>query len=282
MNETFSKITKEIDSYISNLEKEHKNDRSRIAEMAIYQISCKLAQVKQKFENDYSFLPGEEVFYFKNIKSHLMALLQYYNAVQKIEIRKPPLKKKLLKKYYLKELYKVKQKIKRKHFYYNYYKSKSTHLDKKFFKRLETDLFIPINDTIIDVDKRYTTPMVMTFAHIGALDMLRDYLKEKTKNHDSNTSEAASVKPKLKWTASKADLIESIYALHSAGAFNHGKADLKEIAEYFEEIFDIDLGQYTRVFYDIRSRKTNKTKFLHTLKQALIKRMSDTDNELFL
>lgn len=93
------------------------------------------------------------------------------------------------------------------------------------------------------------------------------------------------IKPRtspIKWTASKSDLIESIYALHSAGVFNNGKADIKEIAQYFEQTFDIDLGQNNRVFYDIRARKNNKTKFLDIIREALIKRIKNTDNELFL
>ncbi|WP_430981309.1 RteC domain-containing protein [Sphingobacterium faecium] len=104
-------------------------------------------------------------------------------------------------------------------------------------------------------------------------------LKKKIKSLASKQIVTKSKTSKLKWTASKSDLIESIYALHSSGVFNNGKADLKEIAEYFQEVFDLELGQYNRVFFDIRARKNNKTKFLDALKDSLVKRINDTYNE---
>jgi hypothetical protein len=49
--------------------------------------------------------------------------------------------------------------------------------------------------------------------------------------------------------------------------FNNGASDLKDIAEYFENTFNIDLGQYHRAFLEIRARKSDQTKFLNTLKE---------------
>ncbi len=82
---------------------------------------------------------------------------------------------------------------------------------------------------------------------------------------------------KMTWTAPKVSLIELLYALHTEGVFNNGAADLKEIAEYFEHIFEIDLGQYRRAFLEIRARKNDKTKFISTLNEALLKRMENSD-----
>ena len=86
-------------------------------------------------------------------------------------------------------------------------------------------------------------------------------------------------KPNVKmiWTAPKVSLIELIYALHSEGVFNNGAADLKDIADYFEHIFDIDLGQYRRTFHEIRARKVDRTKFIMTLNETLVKRMDNAD-----
>ena len=55
-------------------------------------------------------------------------------------------------------------------------------------------------------------------------------------------------------------------------------SNLKDIAEYFEVVFDIDLGQYHRAFLEIRMRKSDQTKFLNTLKEKLVKRMENTDD----
>jgi Asp-tRNA(Asn)/Glu-tRNA(Gln) amidotransferase C subunit len=91
--------------------------------------------------------------------------------------------------------------------------------------------------------------------------------------------EKSQVNPKVKqtWTGSKVALIELLYALHTEGVFNNGTSDLKDIAEYFENVFNIDLGQYHRAFLEIRMRKSDQTKFLNALKEKLVKRMENTD-----
>ncbi|EKT3958532.1 RteC domain-containing protein [Flavobacterium psychrophilum] len=68
--------------------------------------------------------------------------------------------------------------------------------------------------------------------------------------------------------------------MQSEKVFNNGTTDLKEIAEYFENIFNVDLGQYRRTFLEIRVRKTERAKFLNTLKDALEKRMSNSDESV--
>ena len=83
---------------------------------------------------------------------------------------------------------------------------------------------------------------------------------------------------KLKWTAPKVALTELLYALNSEGVFNNGTADLKDIAEFFEYIFEIDLGQYRRTFLEIRARKSDRTKFISSLNEALLKRMDNADD----
>mgnify|MGYP000703370779 CR=1 FL=1 len=102
----------------------------------------------------------------------------------------------------------------------------------------------------------------------------------KISNFDNENSEKSQRKPnvKLTWTGSKVALIELIYALHTEGVFNNGAADLKDIAEYFEHTFEIDLGQYRRVFLEIRARKNDRTKFLTTLNDSLQKRMENSDD----
>jgi hypothetical protein len=82
---------------------------------------------------------------------------------------------------------------------------------------------------------------------------------------------------KLFWTGSKTDLIELIYALDSSGSINSGTADIKEVASVCEQIFNIDLGNYYHTFIEIRSRKSNSTKFINSLKASLLKRLKKSD-----
>lgn len=97
---------------------------------------------------------------------------------------------------------------------------------------------------------------------------------------NKDNSEKSQRKPniKLMWTGSKVALIELLYALQSEGVFNNGAVDLKDIAEYFEHIFEIDLGQYRRAFLEIRARKSERTKFITSLNETLLKRIDNADD----
>ena len=68
----------------------------------------------------------------------------------------------------------------------------------------------------------------------------------------------------------KIDIIELIYALHNSGSINKGTADIKEIAVIFEQVLNIDLGNYYHIFVELKARKTKRTKFLDFLKESLI------------
>ncbi|NUY81919.1 RteC domain-containing protein [Flavobacterium sp. MAH-1] len=68
-------------------------------------------------------------------------------------------------------------------------------------------------------------------------------------------------RPLLQWTAPKVALVELLYALHTEGVFNNGRATLHEIAGFMETAFKIELGQYHRVFFEIRARKNDRTRF---------------------
>ncbi|QNL48940.1 RteC domain-containing protein [Olivibacter sp. SDN3] len=284
MHETLLAINEDIQDYAKKTEERYKNDYSKLSELSIQYISERLQWAKQKFEQNINLTADEEIFYFKHIKSHLLALIQYYALVQKVELKKPPLQKKKLKEYYLKALYKVKKKLRKRQFFYNYYKANLDQLDDHLFKRIDHDLFFHAGSYILDIDKRKSTPTLHIFAQVEAYEMLRHYLKRKIKSFGKAKEEKqlGKINHPLQWTTSKTDLIELIYALHAAGTFNNGKADIKEIAEYFQQVFDVELGQYNRVFYDIRARKTSKTKLLDNLKDALLRRIKETDNELFI
>ncbi len=81
----------------------------------------------------------------------------------------------------------------------------------------------------------------------------------------------------LRWTGSKRALVELIYALETNGDFNKGTATLKEIAGYFERMFSIDVGALYLSYLEMRSRKTNRTRYLETLQKSLLRRMNEND-----
>jgi hypothetical protein len=88
----------------------------------------------------------------------------------------------------------------------------------------------------------------------------------------------ASSGGKLKWTGSLVDWVELIYALHTAGVINGGKASLKHLFRVLGEVFDFDVEGYSRTFTDIKRRvKGERTSFLNKLKHALLNRIEKSD-----
>jgi hypothetical protein len=76
-----------------------------------------------------------------------------------------------------------------------------------------------------------------------------------------------SVLPGLKWMGTKSELVELVYALHETGAF--GAASLKNTFTVICKIFDCDIKNYHRLFWDIKGRKGNRTPFLKSIMQNL-------------
>lgn len=87
----------------------------------------------------------------------------------------------------------------------------------------------------------------------------------------------ASLNENFTWTSSKTSLIELIYALYSQGVFDNGNKDIKQIAEYFEKVFNINLGDFYHTYMELKSRKINRTKFIDTLRESLMRKMEEQD-----
>ncbi|MGC4041964.1 MAG: RteC domain-containing protein [Flavobacterium sp.] len=232
-------------------------------------------------EKIISKLRTEEILFFKEIKPQFTSKLIYYNVIFKIEMKKPNGGNRILKKYYNNELIKLKSFFDNELDFYKYYRSGSIYLDYKYFLRGKFDIKMSLDSYYFETDRNFSTSHDFKVAKILANDLIQLYLENQLIMIDNkDISEKSQRKPNIKmtWTASKVALTELLYALHSEGVFNNGAVDLKDIAEYFEHIFEIDLGQYRRTFLEIRTRKSDRTKFINSLRETLIKRMDDADD----
>lgn len=101
-----------------------------------------------------------------------------------------------------------------------------------------------------------------------------------TKESEMGVVESPSFFPKVRliWTGNKIDLVELIYAWETAGCFNHGNASIKEIVDYIEIVFNIDLGDYYHTFLEMRIR-AKQTSFLDKLVKVLKARMDKVDRK---
>ncbi|MFY8214286.1 MAG: RteC domain-containing protein [Flavobacterium sp.] len=268
LNEQLNFVDLEIDNQIKK------------CEQAITLILKSINELKKTTTKTNFKTQSEEVQFFKEIKPQFTSKLIYFNRVYKIEMKKPNGGNRILKKYYNNELLKLKAFFDNELEFYQYYRSGSTYLDYKYFLRGKFDIKLALDSYYFETDSSFATSHDFKVATILANDLIQLYIENQLLMLDNQeNTEKSQRKPNVKmtWTGSKVALVELMYALHTEGVFNNGAADLKEIAEYFEHIFEIDLGQYRRVFLEIRARKNDRTKFLTTLNESIQKRMENSD-----
>ena len=280
MNPKYSILLNNLNEQLNFIDLEI-DDQIKKCEQAITVILKSINELKKAATKTNFKSKSEEIQFFKDVKPLFTSKLIYFNLVYRIEMKKPNGGNKILKKYYNNELLKLKAFFDNELEFYQYYRSGSTYLDYKYFLRGEFDIKLALDSYYFESDMLFATSHDFKVATILANDLIELYLENQLLMLENNeNSEKSQRKPnvKLTWTGSKVALIELIYALHTEGVFNNGAADLKDIAEYFEHTFEIDLGQYRRVFLEIRARKSDRTKFLTTLNDSLQKRMENSDD----
>lgn len=211
----------------------------------------------------------EEIEFFKEIKPIYASQYYYYERILSLKIDEPIGSREELIAYYHRELNQIQAYIKKHPEFHRYCLTNSSHLDDQYFTREHNSTRNP------DIDDKFSTGYDTMLAILLANQMLKDYLLSAIRKVGMEADDGSQ--SSLTWTGPKTALIELIYALQSVEAFNNGKADIKQIASSFESLFNTSLGNYYRVFQEIRIRKNGKTNFLDLLKNKFIQRMDELD-----
>lgn len=273
MNKFYSEALNKLEISINELEIEADNCSIQRIENVIQLIIQTLFDLK-KFVLKRGFKnTDEEIHFFKHQKPAIVAKLIYYNAIYKIETKKPN-GTKAIRKYLNEELKKLKRYFDNNLEFYKYYRTNNSFIDDKLFIRGKYDIKLSLDTVYFDTDHRFSTSHDYKAAKIIANDLIQVYVEDQLNN---NNQKKPSDKFPLKWVESKTALTELIYALHSQGAF--GNADIIAIAKTFESTFNISLGDFYHTFMELKARKINRTKFIDNLRDALIKKMDEQDEE---
>ena len=165
-------------------------------------------------------------------------------------------------------------------FYIRYYRAGQTELDNQYFIRENYDILSDVHCHLLDRDSSFTTLHDSSVAMILANSHLIEYVSDEIdslsdKLHLKFTSIVDS--KLLQWTDSKVALVEFIYAIYAGKCFNNGNTSLKDIAFCCEVLFNIEIGDFYRIFLEIRNRKKNRTQFLDKLKDKIQKMMDELD-----
>ena len=213
----------------------------------------KRAVAEYQFQN-----PEEEIQFFKVWKPQISGLLMFYIRLYQIEKNRVGKSLSAQCKYLKMELENI-QKSFLNNSFYDYYRAGQTELDNHYFIRENYDILSDVHCHLLDRDPSFTT--------------LHDSLSDKL--HLKFTSIVDS--KLLQWTDSKVALVEFIYAIYAGKCFNNGNTSLKDIAFCCEVLFNIEIGDFYRIFLEIRNRKKNRTQFLDKLKDKIQKMMDELD-----
>lgn len=234
----------------------------------------------RKIAHDNSFSEDDEIVFFKEIKPNILGKIKYFTKVYEAEINKSYVNDEV--EYYKELIYKMQESIKKNTAIYKYYRSGATNLDKYYFTRASKQENIGVDFISLEKDPLFSTIGDAFITSIKANDMLYIYLTEKIKKLLDQDSPIIQPPPlasgTFKWTDTKIAAIELGYALFSRGVINNGTADIKEIMQFLEQIFNIELGDYYRSYLSIRERKKDKTIFLSSLIDSLNKKMNEDDS----
>ncbi|MGV8963389.1 MAG: RteC domain-containing protein [Candidatus Saccharimonadaceae bacterium] len=268
MDKFYNETLHHLEILINELELEADSSIQRIETIIHLIVEC-LSEVKEYIlKNGFQNI-NEEIHFFKHQKPVIVSKLIYYNAVYKIEAKKP-YGAKPIRKYLNKELKKLKRFFDNNIDFYKYYRSNNSFLDERFFVRGKHDIKLWLDTIYFETDQSFSISHDYKVAKIIANDLIQVYIENQLNTKTSNNAP-------LNWTGNKTALTELIYALYSLGVFENGNVDIKLISKTFEKTFNIDLGDFYHTFMELKSRKINRTKFLDNLRDALIKKMDEQD-----
>jgi hypothetical protein len=264
-SELLSKMEMEIDQLML--------DQPEVLTRFLQIISCienNLYQLKHVVVEYHFKSEFEEIHFFKEVKPVVMSNLLLYKKLFDIHLFASYNDTDSRMRYY-QRLLKSLQTFMSKHIeFYRYVSSGDQQFDKAYFTRSTRSI------RSLELDERFSTRCDGTLAKILANEHLKDYLTKAIKKIKQGKASEDDTPP-LTWTGSKTDLIELIYGLHASGVFNKSSSDLKQIATYFESVFNVSLGNYYRTFQEIRIRKGGQTNFLDQVREKLLSKIQEFD-----
>lgn len=241
-----------------------------------------LVQIREYISSKSFASDQDEIIFFKNLKPKFYAQWFYCSEVYKMEITKPVESDLEHQKQFFKSRLEIIQTGFSRHIdLYKYLRSGSTDLDPFYFTRSSRAQSV---DSFIydDTESNDTTFYDKMVAIYWAYEKLTDFIIKRIQelDHPVDFVTPKSV-PQLTWTESKSALIELIYAFKSKGSFNYGNATLKEITDYLQEVFKIEITNPTRDFQDILRRKTGYANYLDELKKSYLKYIDSVEEKHF-
>jgi len=238
---------------------------------------------KQLRTKDFFINQEDEIHFFKVDKPFINGRIKFFSKVRRFIFEKPNASIVKQIDYVSGMIDKLEKHKMRNLEFFQYTRHCNLSLDHIYFVRGNDKLDFPVDTSHYFTDPEFSTSHDNLAAQVISYDLLSNYyqleLKSLRKQNENIAVEEISpaILNGLSWTASKTDLVELIYALHSSGAIRNGQAEISKMAEVCATLFDINLNNFYKTYAEIKNREKDSTKFLDQLKMSLEKRI-DLDN----
>lgn len=268
MEKYFKMLMGELEKNIYSLKE---NNALNMAVMAILAIGDVVQQVKEYIsQNDFKDVE-EEILFFKELKPSLYSKLIYYIEIKEIESKRVLCAgNEFVRAYLVEHVERLTGYLKENIYTYQYLQLGSTFLDEALFTRKNV-----LESSRVDcdnLDNSFMTAWDNKVSRILAYQMLLEYLNSEILILDKPFSKSS----KLVWYGTKRGLVELIYALVTKECF--GEATIKDLADFFQLSFNVDLGDYYGIYKELKERPVkNRAGFLGDLVDGLLKRMEQDE-----
>ncbi|WP_417619825.1 RteC domain-containing protein [Oceanihabitans sediminis] len=225
----------------------------------------------------------KEILFFKVVKPYINGRIKFFSKVRRFLFERPnaDIAQQII---YVSLLIDKLEKHKLRNLeFYQYMKQSNTLLDHIYFVRGVDRLDFPVDTSHYYTDPEFSTSHDNLAAQVISYELLTNYYQRELLYLRKLNESIALEEPKsytfnkISWTASKTDLVELLYALHSAGAIKNGQVEISKMAEACNNLFDINLNNFYKTYSEIKNREKDTTKFLDYLKQCLLNRIDHDD-----
>ena len=272
-----NRIVAQLERKILHIPSSSENAFEKIEMGITYSKQC-LRKLRLKIYADGFLSPETECHFFKHIKPKALGYLIFFLNLAEFETGRPKSTVKKVKNHILNSITQYQNYFMEHKEFYLYLKRNRTDRDMEYFLRAHGTVKFHSDALSYCMDEKFSTSHDFIAAKIFAHNLLIEHLNNELISLNPTSKSNENQRPSnMLWTGTKTDLIELMYAIHETGSINNGHADIKELADFFQQILNIDLGEYYRAYIEIRSRKINQTKFLDRMKKNLQKKMAEAD-----
>lgn len=207
----------------------------------------------------------KQIHFFKEVKPKFFSELHYNHRMITFYKDRPRGSTKLKDKYINQCMEEASSYMQKHCEFRNYINMKSDHMDEVYFTKRE---YCPKLHGSFEypLEPEFSSPADPTYSCLLAADRFMQFLKnEKFTLKNPTLDPSWDYQKTLDWQGSKTDLVELVYALHAAGKL---KGDLKHSFAVMEKALNIDIGNYYRLYTDIKLKR-NPHSMLDDMRESL-------------